>query len=129
MLEGTWLRGWRLRGLSGNHKVMFIYMDWLVKSLFSFFYESALGLFPNTELVFDLKLPADFTPGNNDGEVDGFELVPFDKVLGVLQSDNMKTTSIPVALDFLIRKGVVNAENGAIMKIFDSQRWKSKHSV
>ena len=46
-----------------------------------YFFESERGLFPNTEFVFDLELPVDFVPSNNDGEVDGFELIPYDKVL------------------------------------------------
>lgn len=41
-----------------------------------FFYESERGLFPNTEFVFDLELPADFVPNNQDGEVETFELLP-----------------------------------------------------
>lgn len=41
-----------------------------------FFYESERGLFPNTEFVFDLELPLDFIPKNNDGEVETFELLP-----------------------------------------------------
>jgi hypothetical protein len=30
--------------------------------------------------VFDLKLSHEFVPSNNDGEVEGFELVPVDQV-------------------------------------------------
>lgn len=42
---------------------------------FSFFYESERGLFPDTEFVFDLELPPDFVPRNQDNEVEKFELV------------------------------------------------------
>lgn len=38
----------------------------------SFFFESARGLFPNTEYVYDLELPLDFIPTNADGEVISF---------------------------------------------------------
>jgi hypothetical protein len=41
-----------------------------------FFFESERGLFPNTEFVYDLELPADFVPSNSDGEVETFELLP-----------------------------------------------------
>jgi hypothetical protein len=44
--------------------------------LVRFFFESERGLFPNTEFVFDLELPADFVPSNSDGEVETFELLP-----------------------------------------------------
>ena len=36
---------------------------------YSFFFESERGVFPQTEFVFDLELPVDFVPTNNDGEV------------------------------------------------------------
>lgn len=42
---------------------------------FSFFYESERGLFPDTEFVFDLELPPDFVPCNQDNEVEKFELL------------------------------------------------------
>jgi len=32
-------------------------------------------LFPDTEFVFDLELPPDFVPRNQDNEVEKFELV------------------------------------------------------
>lgn len=41
----------------------------------SFFYESERGLFPDTEFVFDLELPPDFVPRNQDNEVEKFELL------------------------------------------------------
>ena len=41
---------------------------------FRFFFESERGIFPQTEFVFDLELPIDFQPKNNDGEVDEFAL-------------------------------------------------------
>lgn len=42
---------------------------------FSFFYESERGLFPDTEFVFDLELPPEFVPRNQDNEVEKFELL------------------------------------------------------
>jgi len=76
----------------------------------SFFFQSERGLFPNTEFVFDIELPIDFVPKNNDGEVDEFKLVPANKLVEQICDSDMKTTSCPVTLDFLIRKGIVNAE-------------------
>lgn len=77
----------------------------------SFFYESDQGLFPNTEFVYDLELPLDFVPKNNDGEVDTFQLLPTDELVELLFSPEFKTTSCPVVVDFLIRHGVVTPEN------------------
>lgn len=84
---------------------------------FRFYFESDQGLFPNTEFVFDLELPTDFVPKNADGEVERFELLPASKVLERLFSSDFKTTSIPVALDFLIRHGVISPENGELIPI------------
>ena len=78
----------------------------------SFFFESERGLFPNTEFVYDLELPADFVPSNSDGEVEEFELLPVSECLERVLSPHFKTTSIPVSLDFLIRHGYITPENG-----------------
>jgi len=67
--------------------------------------------FPNTEFVFDIELPIEFVPKNNDGEVDEFKLVPATELVRQICDSNMKTTSCPVTLDFLIRKGIVNSES------------------
>ena len=84
----------------------------------SFFFQSERGLFPNTEFVFDIELPKDFVPKNNDGEVDEFKLVPANKIVEQICDSDMKTTSCPVTLDFLIRKGIVNAETGNRLIVF-----------
>ena len=47
---------------------------------YRFFFESERGIFPQTEFVFDLELPIDFVPKNNDGEVDEFTLVKASEV-------------------------------------------------
>ncbi|TRY75519.1 hypothetical protein TCAL_11207, partial [Tigriopus californicus] len=77
----------------------------------TFFFESERGIFPQTEFVFDLELPEDFSPENNDGEVEGFELVPVHRIFERLLSPEMKTTSCPVTIDFLVRRGIINSEN------------------
>jgi len=77
----------------------------------SFFFESERGIFPQTEFVFDIELPADFTPTVNDGEAENFELVPVNQVLSRLFEPDVKTTSTPIAVDFLVRKGIINPEN------------------
>ena len=72
----------------------------------SFFHRSERGLHPNTEFVFDLELPQNFQPLNNDGEVESWQLVPVDKILDIVcQPELFKITSSPVVLDWLIRRG------------------------
>ena len=79
---------------------------------FSFYFESERGLFPNTEYVYDLELPLDFMPKNADGEVETFELLTAEECVTRALSPHFKTTSAPVLLDFLIRRGYINPENG-----------------
>jgi 8-oxo-dGTP pyrophosphatase MutT (NUDIX family) len=76
----------------------------------SFFYQSERGLFPNTEFIFDLELPECFVPSNNDGEVSGFELVTAAELIDKITSKDYKVTSIPIALDWLVRHGHVTTE-------------------
>lgn len=78
----------------------------------SFFFESERGIFPNTEFVFDLELPEDFKPENNDGEVQNFQLLPVNECLERVFAPDFKTTSCPVVIDFMIRHGIITPENG-----------------
>lgn len=59
-----------------------------------------------------MELPVDFIPENADGEVESFELLPAQQCLEKLFSSDFKTTSVPIALDFLIRHGLITPENG-----------------
>ncbi|XP_050533049.1 uncharacterized protein LOC126901006 [Daktulosphaira vitifoliae] len=77
----------------------------------SFFYESDRGLFPDTEFVFDLELPTDFVPHNQDNEVEKFELLTANETVNRILSSDFKTTSCPVTVDFLIRHAVITPEN------------------
>lgn len=79
---------------------------------FSFFYKCERGLFPNTEFVFDLELPLDFIPSNQDGEVQNFQLLTADECLEKVLTPEFKLTSVPVVFDFFIRHGIINAETG-----------------
>lgn len=76
----------------------------------SFFHESERGIHPQTEFVFDLELPYEFQPANNDGEVSGWELVPLKDLVETIQREDFKTTSCPVVMDWLIRRGHVTAQ-------------------
>lgn len=87
----------------------------------SFFFESERGIFPNTEFVYDLELPVDFTPTNADGEVQAFDLLPAMECIEKVFSADFKTTSCPVVIDFLIRHGVITPENGGWAGSFSAQ--------
>ena len=85
---------------------------------YSFFFQSERGINPQTQFVFDLELPHDYVPSNNDGEVDEFRLVPASEVLEKICDPQMKTTSCAVTLDFLIRRGILTLEKGEISPQF-----------
>ena len=76
----------------------------------SFVHRDNRGVLPQTEFVFDLELPETFIPGNNDGEVESFKLVPVEEMRGLISSDQYKITSSAIALDWLIRHGIVTPE-------------------
>ncbi|XP_069974917.1 uncharacterized protein [Penaeus vannamei] len=76
----------------------------------AFFTESERGLHANTEFVYDVELPSDFTPSNNDGEVEGFECIPVEELLERATSSKYKLTSVPVAVDFLVRHSYITPE-------------------
>lgn len=58
-------------------------------------------------------------PQNADGEVENFELLTADECIQRALTPQFKTTSAPVLLDFLIRKGHINPENGKICYVFN----------
>jgi 8-oxo-dGTP pyrophosphatase MutT (NUDIX family) len=78
----------------------------------SFLHLSKRGIHNNTLFIYDLELPETFMPSNNDGEVAGWELVPLDRVLATISSEEFKVTSSPVALDWLIRHGDLRVDPG-----------------
>ena len=77
----------------------------------SFLREYRGKMHPETVFVFDLELPETFSPGNTDGEVESFTLVPVAEVRSLICSEEcFKINSSPVALDWLIRNGIVTPE-------------------
>ena len=71
-------------------------------------FEAPDGLRPDVMFNFDLELPADFTPRNSDGEIDGFELMPVDRVMQVVaESTAFKFNCNLVNIDFFVRHGLI----------------------
>jgi 8-oxo-dGTP pyrophosphatase MutT (NUDIX family) len=57
--------------------------------------------------VYDLELPADFLPRNQDGEVSEFALLPFqDVVQKILETENLTLDAALVARDYFSRKRI-----------------------
>ncbi|XP_004086388.1 nudix hydrolase 20, chloroplastic [Oryzias latipes] len=76
----------------------------------SYTYEDEEGVFPESQFVFDLEVPAGFRPRVGDGEVQDFYLLPIEKVKELLATDDFKPNSAMVVLDFLIRHSLVEPD-------------------
>ncbi len=65
----------------------------------------------DTLFVFDLELPASFTPQSNDGESGQYQLVSLDWVMEkMVATDEFKFNVPLVIIDFLIRHGAIDAD-------------------
>ncbi|CCQ72440.1 DUF4743 domain-containing protein [Magnetospira sp. QH-2] len=62
--------------------------------------------------VYDLEVPADFTPRNTDGEIDHFLLWSIERIIEELETaDSFKFNCALVVIDFLIRHGHLPPEH------------------
>jgi len=74
--------------------------------------ETELGIRDDVLFVFDLEMPADFVPKNQDGEIVHFELMPVSAVLDrVLTSEDFKFNVNLVILDFALRHGLLRPDD------------------
>lgn len=76
-------------------------------------------------VCYDLELPLDFTPRPVDGEVERFELWPAAEVASALRGDApWKPNCALVALDFLLRRGLLDRELAAAER---HALWRALH--
>ncbi|WOL05861.1 hypothetical protein Cni_G14592 [Canna indica] len=72
---------------------------------------------------YDLKLPAEFTPQNEDGEVDSFRLVPVSHVANLIRrTEFFKPNCSIVITDFLFRHGYISPDSYGYLKLLQSLR-------
>lgn len=84
---------------------------------------SKRGLKPDVMYCYDLELPADFEPQCQDGEVAGFELMPIDRVVEIVDNtDAFKLNCNLVIIDFLVRHGVLTPEHPDYLEIVQRLR-------
>jgi len=76
----------------------------------SYFAENELGLFPETQFVFDLELPRSFEPTNTDDEVSDYYLLPIKEVKELIATNEFKPNSALVLLDFFLRHGAIDPD-------------------
>jgi len=73
--------------------------------------DTAVGLRRAVLFVFDLAVPASFTPENRDGEVSDFRLWPAAEVMRRLAyTTDIKFDSALVMIDFFIRRGFITPD-------------------
>jgi Domain of unknown function (DUF4743)/NUDIX domain len=86
--------------------------DALPAGVVSYRMESEFGVRDDVLFVFDLEMPADFVPTNQDGEIAHFELMPASAVLErVRTSDDFKFNVNLVILDFALRHGILRPDD------------------
>ncbi|KAL5201262.1 hypothetical protein ABZP36_035616 [Zizania latifolia] len=72
---------------------------------------------------YDLKLPADFVPNNEDGEVDSFRLIPVRHAANIIRrTDFLKPNCNLVIIHFLFRHGFINPDCHGYLKLLESLR-------
>jgi 8-oxo-dGTP pyrophosphatase MutT (NUDIX family) len=73
--------------------------------------------------VYDLELPADFTPRNTDGEVEEFRLLPIEEVARLVrETDEFKLNCNLVIIDFLIRHGLLPPDHEDYLSLVSGLR-------
>jgi hypothetical protein len=90
-------------------------------------YQQQVGRALKVDLLscFDLELPADFVPRPIDGEVEQFEPWPVAQVAASLRGDEAwKPNCALVALDFLLRRGLLDGELPACER---HRLWRAIH--
>ncbi|HML11255.1 MAG TPA: DUF4743 domain-containing protein [Stellaceae bacterium] len=74
--------------------------------------ETKLGVRDDVMFVYDLEVPADFTPSNEDGEIAGFELMPLADVLERIRTSSAFKFNVNlVILDFAVRHGLLRPDD------------------
>lgn len=72
---------------------------------------------------YDLELPGDFIPKNQDGEVESFKLIPVENVANVIRRTQFfKPNCSLVIMDFLFRHGYIGPECLGYLDLLQSLR-------
>ncbi|KAF7537032.1 hypothetical protein G7054_g4056 [Neopestalotiopsis clavispora] len=68
-------------------------------------------IYPETQWVYDIELPADVKPTPKDGEVQEFYLWTVDEIQEAMARGEFKPNCAVVLLDFFMRRGILTREN------------------
>ena len=101
-------------------------------SVISYFYDLDIGARPDVIFNYDLRLPNDFEPSVNDGEVDSFTLYPIRELLELIENTHeFKFNSAVVVIDFAIRHGLIKLDHPDYLALQEgmNQRYQRMQSV
>ncbi|XP_008463363.1 nudix hydrolase 20, chloroplastic-like isoform X2 [Cucumis melo] len=77
----------------------------------------------DVQFCYDLKLPESFVPENQDGEVEGFMLLPVTNVANVIRRTQFfKPNCSLVIINFLFRHGYIKPESSGYLELLQSLR-------
>ncbi len=80
--------------------------------------ETALGIRDDVLFVYDLEVPADFMPHNQDGEFVDFALMPAEAVLDRIRTSfDFKFNVNLVILDFAVRRGLLRSDDPEYLEV------------
>ncbi len=89
----------------------------------SYVTERVEGLRNDICFVYDIALPADFKPVNEDGEIEEFYLWPIGEVVERLSAtDDFKFNVALVNIDFLVRRGYLSPDTAGYVDIVEGLR-------
>ena len=89
----------------------------------SYVMETEAGLKCDTLFCFDLKLPDEFIPTNNDGEISAFYRWPIEHVAKIVEEGfDFKFNCNLVLIDFFVRHGIIRPEHPDYLKLIKGLR-------
>lgn len=76
-------------------------------------YTAALprGILPETQFIYDLELPGDFTPRNTDNEVESFSLMTVHDIVEAIVKGLFKPNCALVIMDWMVRYSIITPDN------------------
>lgn len=94
----------------------------------SYLYQVQNGIRADELFIYDLPLPEDFHPKNQDGEVASFECMPIEEVMYLVrETEEFKFNCALVLIDFFIRHGFIDAVESDYLELCHLLRNRRKH--
>ena len=79
--------------------------------------------------VFDLALPPDLVPENQDGEVHSLTLMTIEQALGHAAAGDMTVDAALVTLDFALRHRLLSTHRHQHLQVMSESLWTGRASL